>query len=121
MRSRIGKVGPVVGNEGRHLAAHPIERAVSQQVKRGGDGDQKGEGGHAARSLMISFSATSSANSLSADGRVMPRFQREGVVASTFARSQTRDIGMPFAFACAKSRSRGCVVSMSMHTIGRSA
>ncbi len=120
MRSRIELVAVRVGNGGDHLSAHPLEGAVGQQVERQRGEDQE-SGGHAARSRMISFSATSSANSLSAEGRVMPRFQRDGVVASTLARSQTRDIGMPLDFACANNRSRGCVVSMFMHGIGRSA
>lgn len=77
--------------------------------------------GHADCPCKILSNATSSANSLSAEGLVLPRLQREGVVASTFASSQTRDIGTPFVFARSKRRSKGCSVSMSLHTIGRAA
>lgn len=66
-------------------------------------------------------SAFCSSNSLSAVGRVIPRFHREGVVGSTPAASQTRDMGTRLAFAVANNWSRGCCCSMFRHDIGISA
>lgn len=72
-------------------------------------------------SATMDASAFCNSKSLSAEGRVMPRFHREGVVGSISARSQMRDMGMRCALAEAKRLSRGCCCSMFRHDIGISA